>query len=528
MKIKFLGAAQEVTGSNYLVECAGSKFFVDCGIHQGRNEDEKNREEIAFNPGDLGALLLTHAHMDHSGRIPYLVKKGFKGRIWATPPTTELLSVLWYDSARLMKEEAEWKNRKNSRKGMPPVEPLYDDNDVADTLALLQPIEYENTVEVLPGVSACYHEAGHILGSASISLMLKEAENEVRLVFSGDLGQQQSVIERSPAVIREAHYSLIESTYGDRLHKDLEETRAEFRDVIARALKDKGKVLIPSFVIDRAQRILYELLLMQIEGLMPEDLPIFFDSPMGVKATELYRNYAHTLSDDVRNLIDRGYDPFMPKGLTFVSTPEQSRKINDVPFGIVIAGSGMCTGGRIVHHLKHGIWNPKNHVIFVGYQGYGTLGRRIVDGETNLRIAGEEVTVKAKIHTIGGFSAHGDRDDLLAWASNFQTSPLFFVTHGEPSASQALAATLQEKGMRSLIPVKGQEYTLAAEVVLKSELPVLPPAVSQAQAALDEIARLVEELRQELDGVANTEELMPLLLSSRMLLETTNGKIKKA
>jgi metallo-beta-lactamase family protein len=555
VKIKFLGAVQEVTGSNYLVECGGKKIFVDCGIHQGRDEDEKNKEEPAVNPGEIDALLLTHAHMDHSGRIPFLVKRGFKGKIWTTAPTAALLDVLWRDSAHLMTEEAEWKSRKNSRKGLPPVEPLYGISDVADAVGLLSPVGYGALCEVLPGVTASFHNAGHILGSACVALDLRESEDEVRLVFSGDLGQRQSVMERSPAEIREAHYTLIESTYGDRRHKDLAETRAEFRLVVAQALQDKGKVLIPSFVIDRAQRILYELLLMQREGLIPEELPVFFDSPMGVKATELYRHYGDTLSDDVRRLIAEGRDPFAPKGLTYVSSPEDSRKINDIPFCVVIAGSGMCTGGRIVHHLKHAVWNPKNHVIFVGYQGYGTLGRRIVDGVRNLHIAGEEVSLNAKVHTIGGFSAHGDCDDLLAWARTFESNPLFFVTHGERTASHSLAASLQQAGMRSMAPMKGQEFQLLPDVILKPAPaaadffePRFPEAVlpgieragaeragvvgtraaeNAAVAVLGDLSRLTASLSAALKNAANIDEIMPLLQAGRTLLETAKSKAGK-
>jgi metallo-beta-lactamase family protein len=415
------------------VECGGKKIFVDCGIRQGRGEDDRNKDEFTLNaaldsapePGGVDAVLLTHAHMDHSGRVPFLVKRGFKGKIWITSPTAPLLDVLWRDSAHLMTEEAEWKNRKNSRKGLPPVEPLYGIDDVAGAAGLLSPVDYDEPREILPGVTACFRNAGHILGSASLALDLRESRDTVRVVFSGDLGQSRSVMERAPAGFREAHYVLIESTYGDRRHKDLAGTRSEFRSVVAQALENRGKVLIPSFVIDRAQRILYELMLMQREGLIPEELPVFFDSPMGVKATELYRRYGDTLSDDVRRLIADGQDPFSPKGLTYVSSPEDSRKINDVPFCIVIAGSGMCSGGRIVHHLKHALWNPDNHVIFVGYQSYGTLGRRIVDGAANLRIAGEEVALKAKVHTIGGFSAHGDCDDMLAGGQTFENRPHF-------------------------------------------------------------------------------------------------------
>jgi metallo-beta-lactamase family protein len=297
------------------------------------------------------------------------------------------------------------------------------------------------------------------------------------------------------------------------------------------ALKDKGKVFIPSFVIDRAQRILYELSLMQMDGLIPE-LQIFFDSPMGIKATELYRRYSGTLSDEVQRMIGKGQDPFAPLGLVYVNSSDKSREINSVDFGIVIAGSGMCTGGRIIHHLKHGLWNPKNHVIFVGYQSYGTLGRRIVDGETELRIAGEDVAVAAQVHTIGGFSAHGDRDDLLAWAQNFETNPLFFVVHGERSASHELASALHHAGMRSVVPIKEQEFQLFAESVLKAETPAVtkPEPVeeeNEAVAALNVLSRLIEELRYDLKSDIEMEEIMPLLISSRTLLEMAGDKVKK-
>ncbi|MCL2010031.1 MAG: MBL fold metallo-hydrolase [Synergistaceae bacterium] len=528
MEIKFLGAAQEVTGSNYLVECGGRKIFVDCGIHQGQDEDEKNKEEMFISPGELDAVILTHAHMDHSGRVPFLVKHGFRGRIWATKPTSELLNVMWRDSAHLMKEEAAWMNRKNSRKGLPPEEPLYNVNDVEDALRLLSHVDYETENEVLPGVEVRAYNAGHILGSAVISLTLKEDGKEVDVVFSGDLGQMEPIMEPVPAAVKKAHYVLIESTYGNRRHKDLADTRNEFRSVIRQALMDKGKVLIPSFVIDRAQRILYELLLMQRDGLISEDLPIFFDSPMGVKATELYRRYSGILSEEVRRIVDKGGDPFAPLGLNYVSSPEESRKINSVDHCIVIAGSGMCMGGRIVHHLKHGLWNPNNHVIFVGYQGYGTLGRRIVDGATELRIAGEDVAVAAKVHTIGGFSAHGDCDDLLAWAQNFETDPLFFVVHGERDSTHQLASVLQQAGMRSMVPIKGQEFLLLAESALKAETSaVVEPEENEAVVALNVLSRLIEELRYDLKGDIDLGDIMPLLMSGRTLLEMAGDKVRK-
>ncbi len=523
MKIRFVGAAGEVTGSCYCVDCDGYRFLVDCGIHQGANEDERNREPLPFGPGELDAVFLTHAHMDHSGRIPYLVRQGFEGPIWTTPATARLVEILWHDSVHLMKEEAEWRSRKALRKGLPPIEPLYDESDVDRALKLLRPVEWEARTSASDGVVFSLHDAGHILGSSSVAFELREGGGTTRIVFSGDLGQQFPAVDRAPSVIREADYVLIESTYGDRLHKDDQATREEFRAVILTALKDRGKVLIPSFVVDRAQRLLFELSLMQIEGILPE-VPIFFDSPMGVRATELYRAYGDTLSEEVRRHAASGVDLFSPRGFRNVLTSEDSQQLNDVPFGIVIAGSGMCTGGRIVHHLKHGAWNPKNHIVFVGYQAYGTLGRRIVDGETELRIAGEDVVLKAQVHTIGGFSAHGDRDDLLAWAGNFTTNPLFFVTHGEPEASQALSVSLQENGMRGIVPSAGQEFLIDPDVPVKRVSAEAAAPRSRARAALKDIELLLKRLRGDEKVLSDAEEVMHLLFSARTLLEAAARK----
>ena len=270
-------------------------------------------------------------------------------------------------------------------------------------------------------------------------------------------------MERNPAIISRADYVVIESTYGDRLHKSNKETREEFRQVIAHALKSRAKVMIPTFVVDRAQRLLYELMLLQKDGILRNNIPIFFDSPMGVKATEIYNKHLSLFSREIQQHVKEGYDPFTPEQLHYVESVADSRRINDIKHAIVMAGSGMCNGGRIVHHLKHGVGDPSNRIIFVGYQAKGTLGRRMVDGEKTLRIAGEEVTVNAQLHTINGFSAHGDRDDLLTWADNFETDPVFFVTHGEPKSSQALALALQKKNHRAVVPIAGEEFELTTQ-----------------------------------------------------------------
>ena len=526
MILKVYGAAGEVTGSNYLIECGASRVLVDCGIFHGKDDDRKNRDPFPYAPGTVDSLLLTHAHLDHSGRIPLLIKEGFKGKVYATLPTLELVKVLWKDSANLMREEAEWKTKKNSRKGLPPVEPLFTLDHVDRAMSHLVAIGYDEKIEVAPGVSVRFRDAGHILGSAIIEVWLKEEGKDVKIVFSGDLGPQDTVMERNPAIITAADYVVIESTYGDRLHKSNQESREEFQGVLAAALKNKGKVFIPSFVVDRAQRVLYELALLHDQGVLGDSVPTFFDSPMGVKATEIYKKHLSLLSSEIQQYVSLGKDPFSPGRLEYVTTVEDSRAVNDVPHGVVVAGSGMITGGRIVHHLKHGIWNPKNHIVFVGYQARGTLGRRIVDGEKNMRIAGEEVTVKAAIHTINGFSAHGDRDDLLAWASNFTTAPLFLVTHGEPQSSLAFSQTLEKAGMKAVVSFHGQEIQLEPYGALRAadltEAPLML-AAREIPSVLSEILTLATGLRETPLG-GKEEDILPLLQSSKILLEAAGLK----
>ncbi|WP_286934336.1 MULTISPECIES: MBL fold metallo-hydrolase RNA specificity domain-containing protein [Aminobacterium] len=529
MRLKVLGAAGEVTGSNYLIECGKSRILVDCGMYQGRGEDTKNRSEFDFVPSSIDAVLLTHAHIDHSGRVPLLVQRGFKGKIWATLPTVELVNVLWQDSVRLMKEEAEWKTRKNARKGLPPVEPLYTQEYAERASQLLSPATYDDKIEVAPHISVRFRDAGHILGSAILEIWLQEDGDEVKIVFSGDLGPQETVMERNPAIISRADYVVIESTYGDRLHRSNDETRAEFRSVIKEALRSRAKVMIPTFVVDRAQRILFELMLLQKEGILRDGVPIFFDSPMGVKATEIYNHHLSLLSREIQGHVKEGDDPFSPKHLQYVESVEDSRQINDIKHAIVMAGSGMCNGGRIVHHLKHGIWDPHNQVVFVGYQARGTIGRRLVDGEKTLRIAGEELNVKAKLHTINGFSAHGDKNDLLAWAGNFENRPVFFVTHGEPKSSMALVGALKERGLQAMAPVVGEEFELTPLKGIETSISI-PAAVprikslDQMNDLLTDIVELAASIRAKSEEVKEPEPLLPLLQSTIVLLETAEQK----
>ncbi|MCF7936070.1 MAG: MBL fold metallo-hydrolase [Synergistales bacterium] len=521
MRLRVLGAAGEVTGSNYLIETGETRVLIDCGLHQGKKEEERNREPFPFAPGSVTAVVLTHAHLDHTGRVPQLVKQGFAGRVWGTSPTVELSEVLWEDAAHLMKEEAQWRSRKNRRKGLPPVEPLYDAEDARQALEYMQPVSYDDVIEVAPGVRVRFRDAGHILGSANLEVWVADGGEEVKVVFSGDLGPRKTVMEREPSMIEDADYVVIESTYGDREHKTNEESREEFREVMREALRSQSKVLIPTFVVDRAQRVLYEIMLLQREGILRDNVPIYFDSPMGVKATEIYRKYQNLLSREIQGQIREGHDPFEPRQLHFVSGADESRAINQVDHAIVLAGSGMCNGGRIIHHLKHNLWDPNTHVVFVGYQARGTLGRRLVGGEQEVRVAGEEISVRATLHTINGFSAHADRRDLLAWARNFRSGPQFLVTHGEPASSRAFAEALQEAGFRAAIPEPGQEFQLTREPA-RQPAAVVPAGLerSRAERNAEELVADIADLATLLKGREGhiPEEMLPLLESSRTLL----------
>ena len=514
MLLKFCGAAKEVTGSNYLLEAGGHRFLVDCGMHQGEREDA-NDDPFPYAANSIDAVLLTHAHIDHSGRIPKLVKEGFRGKIYATLPTIELTEILWDDSVRLMREDAEWQSAKNARRGLPPAEPIYGQEEADAAKKLFAPVNYDSRLEILPGVSVRFRDAGHILGSAILEILIEEEGRIVRLVFSGDLGPMQTVMGRAPAEITDADYVVIESTYGNREHKDNQQTRDEFqtlmKDIFA---KKKGKVFIPTFVVDRAQRIMYELELLRGQG-VGGGMPVFFDSPMGVKVSKLYENHLDLMSQEIQTYRRDGGNPFSSEDIRYVSTREESQAVNNLGFGVVMAGSGMCNGGRIVHHLKNGIWNPDNHVVFVGYQAHGTLGRRIVDRAKTVRIAGEAVNVNAQIHTIGGFSAHADRTDLLGWAERFRpTMPKFFVTHGEAEAAESLAEALKTRGFEALVPELEQEVALVpreagqklSEAIADAKAAPLPEKIAETETPADPGGAAVAE---ETPPAAKSEAAAP-------------------
>ncbi len=503
MRITFFGAASEVTGSCYLVENGRLKFLVDCGMFQGE-EGERNALPFPFSPQEVDFLLLTHAHLDHSGRIPLLVKSGFRGKIYATLPTLELCRVLWLDTVKLMKEEVERANRRHRRSGKPEVEPLFGEDEAHAALELFEPVGYDDLARY-ENVEFVFRNAAHILGAATLEVWIQGT----KVVFSGDVGQFGNVLEGSPPIIEETDFVIIESTYGNRRHKTLEETRKEFSEVITRAAGNCGKILIPTFVVDRAQRVLYELALLQESlGL---HCPVFFDSPLGKQTTDIYLKYRYLLSGEMERFHLLGKDPFAFPGLSYVSTPEESKALNDIDRAIILAGSGMCTGGRILHHLKHSLFKETTTVVFVGYQAKGTLGRALVDGAKKVRIFDEDIVVRANIATINGFSVHGDQDDLLRFAGYFKSRPLFLVTHGEKEIAQVFAEELRARGYEALVPSFGDSVDLSRRVVV---------AASQSfpkKRALDEIEERVKVLREK--EVSLGEESEVLLRSALILLE---------
>lgn len=534
LRLKILGAAGEVTGSNYMIDTKDCKVLVDCGFHQGQDEQKHEGEPFPFNPGQVDALLLTHAHIDHSGRIPLLVKEGFKGKIYCTFATSELVEILWRDSSRLMKEDAEWRTRKNARKGLAAVEPLYQEKDVDDSIKQLFPIPYDEVLDILPGLKVRFREAGHILGSSIIETWVSEngSQKPVKVVFSGDLGPREGVIEKSPTILNDADFVLIESTYGDRLHKSLVDTRTEFENAIKDALKTSAKVLVPTFVVDRAQRVLYEFDLLQKKFPDLKMPNIYFDSPMGVKVTEIYGKYIDLLSEDLKKMFLKGDDPFEPENFQFVRSAEESRAVNEQKSGIILAGSGMCSGGRIMHHLKHNLFKPDTHVLFVGYQAYGTLGRRLVDGAKEIRIAGEDISVRAQFHTLNGFSAHADRDDLLSWAGNFPETTRFIVVHGEPKSAQALAIGLKDRGYSAQVPALNDVIDLLTPMETGAvRMPVVsqriiekaalsPEDISQTLAAISSRADYIQRLAIKDEDYV---KIMPLLISAKTLLDAATA-----
>jgi metallo-beta-lactamase family protein len=466
IKLSFLGAAQNVTGSRFLVEANGARLLVDCGLYQERELQGRNWDPFPVPPESIDATLLTHAHLDHCGLLPKLVREGFAGPIFCTDATAEIANIVLLDSAHLQEEDAEYKRRRHEREGRRgpyPEVPLYTKEDAEAVTPHFSSIQYERPVQLGDGLKAVYHDAGHILGASNIVLRVEQNGERRSILFSGDVGRRGKPILQDPAPIDEADYVLVESTYGDRLHKDRKDIAEALCDIVTSTKKAGGNIVIPSFAVERAQELLYHLSILLREGRIPQ-LPVFVDSPMAIRVTEVFEHHPEYFDEEMITLIRRRESPFDLPGLRETRTVEQSKKIAEHKgSAIIIAGAGMCTGGRIKYHLIDNIARKESTILFVGYQAFGTLGRHIVEGAKNVRILGQRYDVKARIAQIHGFSAHADRDELLTWLSSLKRAPRHvFVVHGEPEAARSFSGFLHEKtGWQTSVPQYGHEESLS-------------------------------------------------------------------
>lgn len=459
MKIRFLGAARTVTGSCYHLISDGLQVLIDCGMTQGKNADEINRMPFPFDPKQIDYLLLTHAHIDHSGLIPKLVKDGFQGKIVTTTATADLVEIMLYDSAHIQEKDAEWLTKKSFRSGKDEVfEPLYTSEDVAASIPFFNRKQYR-TIEDLGGIKYRFIDAGHILGSGSLEIWFQSDNGEKKIVFSGDVGKNENPIIQDPEHIADADYVVVESTYGNRLHRGMEASIDEMVDAIKATFKKGGNVLFPAFAVGRTQDIIY-ILNKLIKEKRLNDLDVYIDSPLADKATKIYMAHPEFFDAEAANLFSVKSTSGMR--IHFTATVEESQKLNKIKSGaIIIAGSGMCDGGRIRHHFKHNLWRPECSIIFTGFQVRGTLGRLIVDGIKSVRVLGEEIAVRAKVYTIGGFSAHADQKELLEWLGSFKNKPEVFIVHGEENVALEFERVVNEKlNFKTRVPTKGEEFVL--------------------------------------------------------------------
>lgn len=446
MHIEFHGAAGEVTGSCHLVEVNGRRLLLDCGMIQGRAKDEeRNREPFPFDPGSIDAVILSHAHIDHSGRIPLLIKSGFSGPVYTHRASRDLCRIMLKDSAYLSEREAEWENRKRERKHLPLIKALYTVADAQAAMAKFKGIQYGVKKRILPGVTMRLSDAGHILGSSIVELWLEKGGIRRKVVFSGDLGHNGAPILCDVTQIEEADLVLMESTYGNRLHRTLEETEQEIIDIQAEASRSRGNILIPAFAVGRSQELLY-LFGKYYKEWSLDRWQIFLDSPMAIQATEVYARHSELYDTEAAGLWRQHRQHSLLPNLHFTRTANQSMALNQIRSGaIIIAGSGMCNGGRIKHHFKHNIWRKDCHIIISGFQARGTLGRKLVDGARRIRLWGETLNVAAKIHTIGGLSAHADQNGLVEWYNCFHGKPPLILVHGEADAAECLSERLRNE-----------------------------------------------------------------------------------
>ena len=506
MKITFLGATKIVTGSNFLVEAAGKKFLVDCGLYQGKTElEEQNYREFDYNPAEIDFMLLTHAHIDHSGRIPKLYNDGFKGPIYAHKATCDLCQIMLPDSGHIQEMEAEWKNKKRIRKGQPTRGPLYTAEDALKCMEIFVPVKYDEIIQVSENIYVRFNDAGHMLGSSTIEIWAKEDGKETKAVFSGDLGNNDIPLLSEPTMIDNCDYLVMESTYGSRLHIRNDQKAELFLKIVSETIDNGGTVVIPSFAVGRTQEILYEInkikenrhdeeFLREYRTLMK--VPVYVDSPLAISATQVFKENMDLFEDEVKEEMERGNNPLEFPGLKFTQTADESKALNesDEP-SIIISASGMCDVGRIKHHLKHNIWNPKSTILFVGYQAPGTLGYEIVNGAKKVTIFGEEFAVNARIEYIEGYSGHADQEWLMNFVYSFYNKPKhIFLVHGEEESQEVLRnKILENTGIGVTIPEYGETYQLDDELRIVNRI-----KIKKTLTLKNEVLERLEKLKDEL------------------------------
>jgi len=437
MKIEFIGGAGSVTGSSYIIKDYDFTIMVDCGMFQGKHElVQRNKLHLIYAPDKIDCMLLTHAHIDHSGLIPKLVKEGFYGNIYASKATVDLCKVMLPDSAHIQEMDVKWINKRNKKLNRPDIDPLYTVPDAEKSLSNFVPVNYGDIIQIHPRVEVRFRDAGHILGSAFIEMWIDGKDGKTKIVFSGDIGTGDQDIIRDPEKLEDADIVLIESTYGNRLHKDRKDTLNEFKGILLDAINKKGNIIIPAFAVERTQEIIFILNKLFKNGDIPA-IPVFIDSPLATSATEIFRNNKQCFDEEMTKLIMSGENPLDFKNLNFTRSSNESKLLQNENGVIIISASGMCNAGRIQYHLQNNLYKPEASIVFVGYQAEGTLGRRIVDGAKQVKIFGEDIAVKAQVHTLGGFSAHADKNGLLNWLrTNNKGSAKVFVVHGEESSSK--------------------------------------------------------------------------------------------
>ncbi len=527
MKVTFLGAARTVTGSNFLVEGAGKKFLVDCGMYQGSAELElANDEDFRYDVSTIDFMVLTHAHIDHSGRIPKLYLAGYRNPVIATKATCDLCNIMLPDSGHIQETEIEWKNRKRIREGKKPLPPLYTAQDAIDSLVLFKPISYDEIIDIDENIKLRFNDAGHMLGSSIIEVWITENGETKKIVFTGDLGNNDMPLLDAPTMIESCDYLVMESTYGNRLHIRNDEKAKLFLNIVSETLDKGGNVVIPSFAVGRTQEILYELNKLKEENNENEEFkskykklmqaPVFVDSPLAISATEVFRQNMDLFDEEVQKDIESGDNPLDFPGLQFTKTADESKALNEMDMAsIIISASGMCDVGRIKHHLKHNLWDPKNTILFVGYQAPGTLGRSIVDGAKKVKIFGEEIAVNARIEYIEGYSGHADQEWLLNFVYSFINKPKhIFLVHGEFEGQKVLKEKIIENTeIPVTIPELGDVYSLDESLKLVDRI---EPSDRYKYLRLSILDR-IETLKEEIDDMGS-------IVKENMLTEDTKDE----